>query len=234
MAELLSVRNVTAGYADTVVLENVSLEVRRNQAVAILGRNGVGKSTLLGTLMGLTDIRAGSIELDGREIMGLPVHERPALGLGYVPQEREVFPSLTVGENLVVAQRPGDWNVARVYELFPRLAERRHNRGNQLSGGEQQMLAIGRALVTNPKLLLLDEPLEGLAPIIIESLADSLMQLKQAGGIAMLLVEQQVELALEMTERAIVLDRGQIVWTSESTQLAHDRARLDSLIGLAD
>jgi branched-chain amino acid transport system ATP-binding protein len=234
MDELLVIRNVTAGYADTVVLENVSFAVHRNEAIAILGRNGVGKSTLLGTIMGLTDIRAGTIALDDRGITNLAVHERPAAGLGYVPQEREVFPSLTVDENLIVAQRPGYWKASRVYELFPRLAERRRNRGNELSGGEQQMLAIGRALVTNPKLLLLDEPLEGLAPIIIESLSASLMQLRRAGGIAMMLVEQQVELALEITERAIVLDRGQIVWISDRKAFVRDRERLNSLIGLQE
>jgi branched-chain amino acid transport system ATP-binding protein len=234
MNELLVLSEVTAGYSNTVVLERVSLNVCRNEAVAVLGRNGVGKSTLLATIMGLTDLRAGSIELEHRSITELAVHERPGIGLGYVPQEREIFSSLTVDENLIVAQRPGEWTSSRVYELFPRLAERRRNRGNELSGGEQQMLAIGRALVTNPKLLLLDEPLEGLAPIVIETLASSLLQLRRTSGIAMVLVEQQIELALEITERAIVLDRGQVVWMSDSAALIRDRERLDTLIGLQE
>ena len=234
MNELLRLHEVTAGYADTVVLEQVSLAVRQDEAISILGRNGVGKSTLLATIMGLTDLRSGRVEFDQREITRLPVHDRPAIGLGYVPQEREIFSSLTVDENLTVARRPGEWTRTRVYELFPRLAERRRNKGNQLSGREQQMLAIGRALIGNPKLLLLDEPLEGLAPILIESLADALARLRNDSGIAMVLVEQQVRLALEITDRAIVLDRGQVVWTAESSALAKDRERLDVLIGLQE
>jgi branched-chain amino acid transport system ATP-binding protein len=234
MTELLAMERVTAGYADTTVLEQVSLAVKANEAVAILGRNGVGKTTLLATIMGLTDLRSGRVTFAGRDLSRLAVHDRPALGIGYVPQEREIFPSLTVEENLLVARRPGPWTQERVYALFPRLAERRRNMGNQLSGGEQQMLAIGRALVGNPRLLLLDEPLEGLAPILIDSLMEALMRLRQQGDMAMVLVEQQVQLALEITDAAVVIDRGQIVWQDRSGVLAQDRARLDVLIGLQD
>jgi branched-chain amino acid transport system ATP-binding protein len=232
MNELLRLHEVTAGYTDTVVLEQVSLAVRHGEAISVLGRNGVGKSTLLATIMGLTDLWCGKVEFDQREITRVAVHDRPAIGLGYVPQEREIFTSLTVDENLIVARRPGVWTNSRVYDLFPRLAERRRNKGNELSGGEQQMLAIGRALVGNPKLLLLDEPLEGLAPILIENLAVALARLRKDSAIAMILVEQQVQLALEITDRAFVLDKGQVVWTADSSVLAKDLERLDVLIGL--
>jgi branched-chain amino acid transport system ATP-binding protein len=232
MNDLLHLDEVTAGYADTVVLEQVSLAVRQDEAIAVLGRNGVGKSTLLATIMGLTDLRLGRVEFDRRDITSLAVHDRHAIGLGYVPQEREIFVSLTVEENLLVAKRPGEWTNTRVFDLFPRLAERRRHKGNELSGGEQQMLAIGRALIGNPKLLLLDEPLEGLAPILIENLAASLTRLRKESAVAMVLVEQQIELALEITDRAVVLDKGQIVWAGDSSSLAQDRERLDVLIGL--
>lgn len=234
MSELLRLHEVTAGYSDTVVLEQVSLAVRQDEALAVLGRNGVGKSTLLATIMGLTDLRTGQIEFDQRDITTVAIHDRHAIGIGYVPQEREIFPSLTVDENFLVAKRPGEWTSSRVYQLFPRLAERRRNKGNELSGGEQQMLAIGRALVGNPKLLLLDEPLEGLAPVLIENLAVALTQLHRESAMAMILVEQQIQLALEITDRAMVLDKGQVVWAAESAVLANNRERLDVLIGLQE
>ena len=234
MAELLALHNVTAGYRDTVVLESVSATIATQESWAVLGRNGVGKTTLLMTIMGLTAMRGGRITLDGQEITTLATHRRARAGIGYVPQEREIFPSLTVDENLRVATTPGEWNRARVYDLFPRLAERRRNYGNQLSGGEQQMLAVGRALVGNPKVLLLDEPFEGLAPVIIDTLAEALTRLRRESNIATALVEQQVDVTLELTEHAMVLDKGQIVWRGTSADLASDRERLASLVGLQE
>jgi branched-chain amino acid transport system ATP-binding protein len=234
MADLLALDNVTAGYRDTVVLENVSAAIGGEESWAVLGRNGVGKTTLLMTIMGLTALRGGSIKLAGAEITGFTTHRRARAGIGYVPQEREIFPSLTVDENLRVATLPGEWNRERAYDLFPRLAERKRNYGNQLSGGEQQMLAVARALVSNPKVLLLDEPFEGLAPVIIDTLAEALMRLKRESHIATVLVEQQVDVTLELTERALVLDKGQIVWSGTSPDLAGDRERLASLVGLQE
>ena len=234
MADLLSLDNVTAGYRDTVVLENVSAAIGVEESWAVLGRNGVGKTTLLMTIMGLTSLRGGSIKLAGEEITGFTTHRRARAGIGYVPQEREIFPSLTVDENLRVATVPGEWNRERAYDLFPRLAERKRNYGNQLSGGEQQMLAVARALVSNPKVLLLDEPFEGLAPVIIDALAEGLMRLKRESHIATVLVEQQVDITLELTERALVLDKGQVVWSGTSPDLAGDRERLASLVGLQE
>jgi branched-chain amino acid transport system ATP-binding protein len=234
MADLLALDSVTAGYRDTVVLENVSATIGAEESWAVLGRNGVGKTTLLMTVMGLTSLRGGSIKFAGEEITKLTTHRRARAGIGYVPQEREIFPSLTVDENLRVATVPGEWNRERAYDLFPRLAERKRNYGNQLSGGEQQMLAVARALVSNPKVLLLDEPFEGLAPVIIDTLAEALMRLKRESHIATVLVEQQVDVTLELTERALVLDKGQIVWHGTSPDLAGDRERLASLVGLQE
>jgi len=234
MAELLRLDEVTAGYRDTVVLERVSFAIGANEAWAVLGRNGVGKTTLLMTMMGLTTMRAGRVAFCGGDVTALDTHRRVQAGIGYVPQEREIFPSLTVEENLRVASRPGEWTRERVYDLFPRLAERRRNYGNQLSGGEQQMLAVGRALVGNPKLLLLDEPFEGLAPVIIDTLVAALSRLRRESNIATILVEQQVEIALEMTERAIVLDKGQVTWRGESASLAADHNNLAALVGLQE
>jgi branched-chain amino acid transport system ATP-binding protein len=226
---MLALSDVRAGYGDAVVLDGISLEVPDNGSLAILGRNGVGKSTLLLTIMGYTRLHKGAIAWQGRDISHLPAHRRARLGIGWAAQEREIFPSLTLEENLTVAARPGDWNLRKVFELFPRLAERRANLGSQLSGGEQQMLAIARALMTNPSLLMLDEPLEGLAPIIVEELAASLKNLK---GIATLVVEQHTEIALSLTEEAVVIERGRIVHRARSADFARDSAALERHVGL--
>jgi branched-chain amino acid transport system ATP-binding protein len=198
----------------------------------VLGRNGVGKSTLLATIMGHTTLHGGRITLDGREIMRLAPHRRARLGLGWVPQEREIFRSLTVEENLAVAEQPGRWTLARVYDLFPSLAERRRHYGNELSGGEQQMLSIGRALMGNPTVLLLDEPLEGLAPVIVDTVLKSIERLKREDELAILLVEQHARLALAETERVLILDRGKIVHQGESRDLLDAPERLAALMGV--
>ncbi len=224
--------HVVAGYGDAAVLHRLDFSLAEGQSLAVLGRNGVGKTTLLETLMGNTRIMQGAIRWFGDDITRWPSYRRVRGGLGWVPQEREVFPSLTVEENLRVIGRPGPWNLQRVYGFFPRLRERRRNYGNQLSGGEQQMLAIGRALMTNPKLLLLDEPMEGLAPIIVEELARSIRHLCESEGLASIVVEQHPVLALEMTHQAIVLERGRVVHASTSRALADDHALRDGLLGV--
>jgi branched-chain amino acid transport system ATP-binding protein len=208
------------------------LELPPVETLAVLGRNGVGKTTLLATIMGHTRLRGGAIRFAGREISVLPAYRRARLGIGFVPQEREIFPSLTVEENLTVAQRPGQWTLAKVYDFFPSLAERRRNHGNQLSGGEQQMLAIGRALMGNPTLLLMDEPLEGLAPVIVDALLAGLDRLKREDDLALLLVEQHARLALELAPKAIILDRGLIVFAGPSRELLDEPQRLTVLMGL--
>jgi branched-chain amino acid transport system ATP-binding protein len=233
MADLaLDLDNVRAGYGETVVLEDIRFAVAPGETVSIIGRNGVGKSTLLATIMGHTTLHGGSIALHGTDISLLPTYKRVTAGLGYVPQEREIFPSLTLRENLDVAARPGPWTFHTVCELFPRLAERADNRGNQLSGGEQQMLAIGRALIGNPTVLLMDEPSEGLAPVIVEELARAVKRLTQAGGLAMILVEQNSRLALDIAPRVVVMDRGQIVYDGLSETLRNDPEKLEQFIGV--
>ena len=229
---LLALDNVRAGYGEATVLDGISLAVPENGSLALLGRNGVGKSTLLATIMGFTRVGRGSVTWRGREITRLPPHRRARAGIGWVAQEREIFPSLTVEENLSVASRPGRWNLQAVYDLFPRLAERRGNMGNRLSGGEQQMLATARALMTNPALLLLDEPLEGLAPIIIEELTAAIRRLTAQQGTAFILVEQHADIALSLTDNAVVIERGAIAHRAASRDLRNDQATLDRLIGL--
>ena len=233
MAEpLLVLEDVRAGYGDAVVLDGISLSVPERGSLAVLGRNGVGKSTLLLTIMGYTTVGRGSIRWRGEEITGRPPHRRARAGLGWVAQEREIFPSLSVEENLTVASRPGRWGLKPVYDLFPRLAERRANMGNQLSGGEQQMLAIARALMTNPALLLLDEPLEGLAPIIIETISQAFKRLVADRSLAILLVEQHTDIALELTQDAVLIERGRVAHRARSTELARDAATLERVVGL--
>ena len=228
----LSLEEVSAGYGETVVLEGISLTLSPGQTLAVLGRNGVGKTTLLATVMGHTRLHGGSIRFAGAEVATLPAYRRARLGIGFVPQEREIFPSLTVEENLTVAERPGPWTLRRVYDFFPSLAERRRNHGNQLSGGEQQMLAIGRALMGNPTLLLMDEPLEGLAPVIVDTLLVGLDRLKREDELALLLVEQHAKLAFELAQIAIVLDRGAIVFTGASRELLDAPERLNDMMGV--
>jgi branched-chain amino acid transport system ATP-binding protein len=233
MAELLKVEGLKSGYGEAVVVQGVSLVLEQGQSLALLGRNGTGKTTLLNTLIGVTRRHAGSITLVGKNITSLPAYERAAAGIGWVPQERNIFKSLTVHENLTAVARPGPWTVERTYGMFPRLAERKSNMGNQLSGGEQQMLAVARALVLNPKLLLLDEPLEGLAPIIVEELLRSIARVVRDEGMSAIIVEQNPRMILPITQRAVVLDRGSVVHEGASAELLLDRERLDRWLAVA-
>ena len=232
-SEGLVLTNVRAGYGETVVIDNVSLSLRPGATLALLGRNGVGKTTLFSTIMGHTTMHGGSIRFNGEEIGKLPPYRRALMGLALVPQEREIFKSLTVEENLVVAERAGRWSLQRVYEFFPSLARRRKNRGDQLSGGEQQMLAIGRALMGNPSFILMDEPMEGLAPVIVDAVLDGLERLKKEGDTALMLVEQHARLALDFAQDTIVLDRGRIVFSGPSRELAAEPEKMAALLGVA-
>jgi branched-chain amino acid transport system ATP-binding protein len=229
---LLALQDIRAGYGSAVVLDGISFEIPERGGLAVLGRNGVGKSTLLLTIMGYTRIGRGKVLWRGADITGEPPHRRAQNGIGWVAQEREIFATLTVEENLTVAARDGRWTLPAVYDLFPRMAERRRNFGNQLSGGEQQMLAIARALMTNPALLLLDEPLEGLAPIVVEELAAAIRRMTSEGTCAFILVEQHADIALSLTQSALLLERGRIVHSGPSEQLLDDHATLDRYIGL--
>ena len=233
MPELLRVENVTAGYGDGIVLDDVSVSIDEGDSLAVLGRNGMGKTTLLVTLMGFTRLRGGKILWRGQDIVAMPSYARSRSGLGWVPQERFMFPSLTVHEHLTAVARPGRWTTERVYQLFPRLEERKGNYGNQLSGGEQQMLAIARALMVNPSLLLLDEPMEGLAPIIVQELVRVIRDLVTDGGMAVIVVEQHAKLALSRTNHAVVLERGKVVHRSTSDALAADPDMLNRLVSVA-
>jgi branched-chain amino acid transport system ATP-binding protein len=234
MGELLAIERLSAGYGEAVVLSQISLTLKEGESLALLGRNGMGKTTLVNSIVGVTRYRGGTIRLDGRDITRMRPDQRAHVGIGWVPQERNIFKSLTVEENLTAVARPGAWTLARVCELFPRLAERRRNLGNQLSGGEQQMLAVGRALVLNPRLILLDEPLEGLAPIIVEELIAALNRIVREEGLAAILVEQNAHKILGVTDRAVILERGCIVHQGDSASLRADRSVLESFLGVTD
>ena len=233
MSELLALDAVTAGYGESVVLEDVSLALDEGDSLALLGRNGVGKTTLLITLMGLTRLHRGTMRWRGGDLAALSTYRRARAGLGWVPQERHMWPSLTIEEHLTAVARPGRWTLRSVYEIFPRLEERRANFGNQLSGGEQQMLAIARSLIVNPALLLLDEPMEGLAPIIVQDLMKVIRNLLDHGGMGVVVVEQHAKLALSLTRNAIVLDRGRIVHRCPSEDLLNDADTLHRLVAVA-
>jgi branched-chain amino acid transport system ATP-binding protein len=234
MSDLLEIDGLVAGYRDAVVINGLSLSLARGQALALLGRNGVGKTTLIDTIMGLTRHVAGTIRLDGADITRLAPEKRAAAGIGWVPQERNIFRSLTVEENLTAVRRGTGWSVARAYDLFPRLAERRRNLGNQLSGGEQQMLAVARALMLDPRLLLLDEPLEGLAPIIVDELLAAIAKLNREAGLTTILVEQKARKILPFTDRAIILERGAIVHAACSSALLADEAAMAAHLAVGE
>ena len=234
MSDLLRVEGLSAGYGDAVVLTDITIALADGQSLALLGRNGTGKTTLINSLLGLTTHKSGSIRLAGRDITHARPEQRVAAGIGWSPQERNIFRSLTVEENLTAIARPGKWTPERILALFPRLARRRSNLGSELSGGEQQMLAIGRALVVNPRLILLDEPLEGLAPLIVEELLRVLRAIIREEGISAIMVEQKARKILAFTDTAIILDRGRIVYSGGSAALAADSRRLEALLGVAE
>ncbi len=234
MADALAMKGVSAGYGDTVVLEGIDLAVAPGESISVIGRNGVGKTTLLATAMGHTTLHGGEVMLKGQSLNRMPIYRRAAAGIGFVPQEREIFPSLTVRENLEVGARQGEWSHERVFELFPNLKERLGNRGNQLSGGEQQMLSIARALMTNPSVLLMDEPTEGLAPVIVEAMSRVLGRLRDEGGLSIVLVEQNSRIALEFSPRCVVMDKGRIVYDGPSQPLRDDAEKLAEYVGVSE
>ena len=231
--DILVAEKLRAGYGPTIVLEDIDLTIEAGESVSLIGRNGVGKTTLLKTLMGQTRLHGGRLTVTDKDVTRWRGFQRNRHGVGLVPQEREIFPSLTVTENLTVARRPGSWTTESVFDLFPRLAERRSNMGNQLSGGEQQMLAIGRALMGNPRLLLLDEPSEGLAPVIVDQLLDAMARLRADDGLTLILVEQHTAIALQFSPRTLVMNRGRIVFDGPSGELRDDEEKLNAFTGVA-
>jgi branched-chain amino acid transport system ATP-binding protein len=234
MPELLAIEQLTAGYGEAVVLSRISLSIAEGQSLALLGRNGMGKTTLVNSIVGVTRYFGGTIRLGGRDITPLRADQRARAGVGWVPQERNIFRSLTVEENLTAVARPGSWTTSKVYALFPRLRERRRNLGHQLSGGEQQMLAVARALVLNPRIMLLDEPLEGLAPILVEELLAALRQVIRGEGTSAILVEQNAQKILGVTDRGVILEKGSIVHQGDSADLKGDRTVLEKYLGVVD
>jgi branched-chain amino acid transport system ATP-binding protein len=231
--DVLTLKKLSAGYGEAQVLREVSLSIPAGQSLALLGRNGMGKTTLINSIVGVTRYRGGTIMLDGKDITAMRPDQRAHAGIGWVPQERNIFKSLTVEENLTAVARPGAWTVDKVYDMFPRLQERRQNLGTQLSGGEQQMLAIGRALILNPRIMLLDEPLEGLAPILVEELLVALQRIIREEGISAILVEQNAKKILGIVDQAVIIERGGIVHKSDSTTLRNDQATLETYLGVA-
>jgi branched-chain amino acid transport system ATP-binding protein len=233
MADLLAIKNLRAGYGEAVVLSDMSLSLPEGEVLAQLGRNGTGKTTLINSIVGITRRFSGTVWLDGLDITSMRPEQRARAGIGWVPQERNIFRSLTVEENMTAVAQPGPWTVAKVYDMFPRLKERRNNFGNQLSGGEQQMLAIGRALTLNPKVLLLDEPTEGLAPIIVEELLKAIGAITRAGGVCSIIVEQNAKKILGLADRAVILERGAIAHVVASRELMADPAALERHLGVS-
>jgi branched-chain amino acid transport system ATP-binding protein len=234
MVSALELRHVSAGYGETVVLEDINLALAPGESISVIGRNGVGKTTLLATVMGHTTLHKGAVLLGGERLNRVPIFRRARNGIGFVPQEREIFPSLSVRENLEVGARPGPWTQERVFEFFPHLKARLSHKGNELSGGEQQMLSIARALLTNPSVLLMDEPTEGLAPVLVEALTDALLRLRGESALSIVLVEQNSRVALAFSARIVVMDKGRIVFDGESAALSADPERLAQLIGVTE
>jgi branched-chain amino acid transport system ATP-binding protein len=234
VANAIELQVVSAGYGETVVLEDINLALAPGENVSIIGRNGVGKTTMLATIMGHTTLHKGDVLLGGTSLRPVSIYARALMGLGFVPQEREIFPSLSVRENLEIAARPGEWTQERVFELFPNLGDRLANMGNQLSGGEQQMLSIARALLTNPSVLLMDEPTEGLAPVIVEALTAVLLRLRTASALSVILVEQNTRVALEFSERTVVLNKGRVVYDGASAALRAQPEKLAQLVGITE
>ena len=233
MADVLTIEKLSAGYGEAVVLREVSFTIPEGKSMALLGRNGAGKTTLINSIVGVTTRFSGKLTLDGRDLTAMRPDQRARAGIGWVPQERNIFKSLTVEENMTAVAQPGPWTIAKIYEMFPRLEERKRNFGNQLSGGEQQMLAVGRALTLNPKVLLLDEPTEGLAPIIVEELLAVLGRITRAGGICSIIVEQNAQKILKLADRVVIVERGAIVHDATSVALRDDPATLERFLGVA-